>query len=103
DALELALKALQQHVPGNVVCVFGCGGDRDVGKRALMAQAAEKYANKVIITSDNPRSEDPDKIIADVKAGLSQPQYAYCQKDRALAIKYAIEQSPSNSVILIAG
>ncbi|TMP45657.1 UDP-N-acetylmuramoyl-L-alanyl-D-glutamate--2,6-diaminopimelate ligase [Pseudoalteromonas citrea] len=103
DALELALKALQQHVPGNVVCVFGCGGDRDVGKRALMAQAAEKYANKVIITSDNPRSEDPDKIIADVKAGLSQPQYAYCQSDRALAIKYAIEQSPNNSVILIAG
>jgi UDP-N-acetylmuramoyl-L-alanyl-D-glutamate--2,6-diaminopimelate ligase len=103
DALGSALKALQQHVPGNVVCVFGCGGDRDVGKRALMAQAAEKYANKVIITSDNPRSEDPDKIIADVKAGLSQPQYAYCQSDRALAIKYAIEQSPSNSVVLIAG
>ncbi|MBQ4844318.1 UDP-N-acetylmuramoyl-L-alanyl-D-glutamate--2,6-diaminopimelate ligase [Pseudoalteromonas sp. MMG005] len=103
DALALSLQALQQHVPGNVVCVFGCGGDRDRGKRALMAKAAEQYANKVIITSDNPRSENPEQIIADIKAGLSQPQYAYCQSDRALAIRYAIEQSASSSVVLIAG
>ena len=103
DALSLALRALQHHVPGKVVCVFGCGGDRDKGKRALMAQAAEQFADKVIITSDNPRSEPPEEIIKDIKAGLSQPEYAYCEPDRAMAIRYAIEQSSKDSVILVAG
>jgi UDP-N-acetylmuramoyl-L-alanyl-D-glutamate--2,6-diaminopimelate ligase len=103
EALELALQALQQHVPGNVVCVFGCGGDRDKGKRPLMAQAAEQNANKLVITSDNPRSEDPQTIIDDVKAGLSNPEYAVCQIDRADAIRYAIEHAPKNGVVLIAG
>ena len=103
DALALALNALQKHVPGNVTCVFGCGGDRDKGKRPLMAQAAEQFADKLVITSDNPRSEDPDRIIADVKAGLSQPEYATCQPDRAKAIQYAIEHTQSSGVVLIAG
>ncbi|WP_352284798.1 cyanophycin synthetase, partial [Pseudoalteromonas sp. Q18-MNA-CIBAN-0097] len=79
----LALQALQLHVPGGVSCVFGCGGDRDKGKRALMAQAAEQNANKVIITSDNPRSENPDDIIADVAGGLTHPQKAHLEADRA--------------------
>ncbi|CAH9063510.1 UDP-N-acetylmuramoyl-L-alanyl-D-glutamate--2, 6-diaminopimelate ligase [Pseudoalteromonas sp. CIP111854] len=103
EALELALKALQQHVPGNVVCVFGCGGDRDKGKRPLMAQVAERNADKLVITSDNPRSEDPQSIIDDVKAGLSKPEYAVCKIDRAEAIRYAIELAPKNGVVLIAG
>lgn len=103
DALALALQALQQHVPGQVTCVFGCGGDRDKGKRPMMAQAAEQNADKLVITSDNPRSENPDDIIADVKAGLSQPEYAYCQPDRAKAIAYAVEQTSASGVVLVAG
>ncbi|WP_440056247.1 UDP-N-acetylmuramoyl-L-alanyl-D-glutamate--2,6-diaminopimelate ligase [Pseudoalteromonas sp. T1lg65] len=103
DALALALQALRAHVPGKLVCVFGCGGDRDVGKRPEMAQAAEQYADKIIITSDNPRTEDPLKIIADVKAGLIHPEYAVCQPDRGSAIRQAIEEADPQSVILIAG
>lgn len=103
DALALALQALQHHVPGKVTCVFGCGGDRDKGKRPLMAQAAEQNADRLVITSDNPRSEDPLEIINDVKAGLSQPEYAYCDIDRASAIKHAINSSDDDSVVLIAG
>ncbi|XQF92522.1 UDP-N-acetylmuramoyl-L-alanyl-D-glutamate--2,6-diaminopimelate ligase [Pseudoalteromonas espejiana] len=103
DALSLALQALQKHVPGGVSCVFGCGGDRDKGKRALMAQAAEQHADKVIITSDNPRSENPDAIIADVAAGLSHPEKAHLEADRASAISYAINNASAGEVILIAG
>ena len=103
EALALALQALQKHVPGGVSCVFGCGGDRDKGKRVLMAQAAEKNANKVIITSDNPRSEDPNVIIAEVASGLAAPQSAHLEADRASAISYAINNAASNEVVLIAG
>ncbi|MCG7547253.1 UDP-N-acetylmuramoyl-L-alanyl-D-glutamate--2,6-diaminopimelate ligase [Pseudoalteromonas sp. Of7M-16] len=103
EALELTLRALQQHVPGKVSCVFGCGGDRDKGKRPLMARAAEQFADTVIITSDNPRSEDPNTIISDIKAGLREPQYAVSQPDREKAIRYAIEHADENSVVLIAG
>lgn len=103
EALALALQALQQHVPGGVSCVFGCGGDRDKGKRALMAQAVEQNADKVIITSDNPRSENPDAIIADVAQGLAQPTKAYLEADRATAISYAINNAKADEVILIAG
>ncbi|MCK8127349.1 UDP-N-acetylmuramoyl-L-alanyl-D-glutamate--2,6-diaminopimelate ligase [Pseudoalteromonas sp. 2CM39R] len=103
DALALALQALQKHVPGGVSCVFGCGGDRDKGKRPMMAKAAEANADRIIVTSDNPRSEDPDTIIADVVAGLEQPERAHCEADRALAISYAIAQAGADDVILIAG
>ncbi|KZN68442.1 hypothetical protein N478_14860 [Pseudoalteromonas luteoviolacea S4060-1] len=103
EALELALQALQMHVPGKVTCVFGCGGDRDAGKRPMMAKAAELYSDKIIITSDNPRSEDPLTIINDIKAGLSNPEYAVVQPDRAMAIRFAIEHADAESVVLIAG
>ncbi|MBE0387424.1 UDP-N-acetylmuramoyl-L-alanyl-D-glutamate--2,6-diaminopimelate ligase [Pseudoalteromonas luteoviolacea] len=103
EALELALQALQMHVPGRVICVFGCGGDRDKGKRPLMGKAAEAFSDKIVITSDNPRSEEPLTIINDIKAGLSNPEYAVVQPDRALAIKAAIEDADANSVVLIAG
>lgn len=103
DALALALKALQQHVPGKVTCVFGCGGDRDKGKRPLMAKAAAQYANKIIITSDNPRSEDPLQIIADVAAGLTEFSQVTLEADRAKAIEIAINQACADDVILIAG
>ncbi|GEK08268.1 UDP-N-acetylmuramoyl-L-alanyl-D-glutamate--2,6-diaminopimelate ligase [Pseudoalteromonas peptidolytica] len=103
DALALALQALRAHVPGELICVFGCGGDRDKGKRPEMARAAEKFADKLVITSDNPRSEDPNVIIADIKAGLINPEYAVCQPDRGLAIQHAIALADKNSVVLIAG
>lgn len=103
DALALALQALQRHVPGGVSCVFGCGGDRDKGKRVLMAQAAEQFADKVIITSDNPRSEDPHVIINDVAAGLAHPERAHLEADRATAIQFAINNAKAGEVILIAG
>ncbi|MCF2857454.1 UDP-N-acetylmuramoyl-L-alanyl-D-glutamate--2,6-diaminopimelate ligase [Pseudoalteromonas sp. SMS1] len=103
EALVLALQALQQHVPGKVTCVFGCGGDRDKGKRPLMGKAAEQFSDKIVITSDNPRSEAPLTIIHDIKAGLSNPEYAVVQPDRALAIRTAIEGADADSVVLIAG
>ena len=103
DALALALQALQQHVPGGVSCVFGCGGDRDKGKRVLMAQAVEQFADKVIITSDNPRSEDPNEIINDVAAGLTHPKNAHLEADRGAAIQFAIDNAKAGEVILIAG
>lgn len=103
DALALALQALQKHVPGGVSCVFGCGGDRDKGKRPLMAKAAEQNADKLIITSDNPRSEDPLTIIKDVAAGLEKPEQAHLETDRGAAISHAIEQAGPDEVILIAG
>jgi len=103
DALALALQALQQHVPGGVSCVFGCGGDRDKGKRPLMARAAEQNADKVIITSDNPRSEDPMQIITEVAAGLDNPHHAHLEADRGAAIEFAIDNAKENEVVLIAG
>ena len=103
DALALALQALQQHVPGGVSCVFGCGGDRDKGKRPMMARAAEQNADKVIITSDNPRSEDPMQIITEVAAGLDNPHHAHLEADRGAAIEFAIKHAKENEVVLIAG
>lgn len=103
DALALALQALQQHVPGGVSCVFGCGGDRDKGKRPMMAKAAEQYADQLIVTSDNPRSEDPWQIMKDVAAGFSQPEKAHLEADRAAAIAFAIDNANAQDVVLIAG
>lgn len=103
DALFQALTALQSHAPHGITCVFGCGGDRDKGKRPLMAKAAEKLANTVIITNDNPRSEDPQNIISDILAGLSEPEKALVEPDRAKAIALAFNSSPRDALILIAG
>ncbi len=103
DALEQALKALQQHVPGKVTCVFGCGGDRDKGKRPQMAAIAQKYADKVIVTSDNPRTESPIAIIDDILAGFTSLQGVHVESDRARAIASAIAMSAPDSVVLIAG
>lgn len=103
EALALALKALQHHVPGGVTCIFGCGGDRDKGKRALMAQAAQKYSNKIVVTSDNPRTENPDDIINDVLIGFSNMNNVHVEADRGKAITLAVSQASENEVILIAG
>lgn len=103
DALEKALHSTREHTYGDVWCVFGCGGDRDKGKRPLMGQAAEKGADHVIITTDNSRSESPAAIAADIRTGLTQPQSAVDEPDREKAIRHCLEQAAPEDLILVAG
>jgi UDP-N-acetylmuramoyl-L-alanyl-D-glutamate--2,6-diaminopimelate ligase len=103
DALEKTLIFLQKYRTNELVVVFGCGGDRDAGKRPMMGKIAETLSDKVYITSDNPRTEDPKKIIEDIVAGLLAPAKAVSEPDRKLAIKRAVQESKSNAMILIAG
>jgi UDP-N-acetylmuramoyl-L-alanyl-D-glutamate--2,6-diaminopimelate ligase len=103
DAIEQALKALRVHCAGQLWCIFGCGGDRDKGKRPLMAQAAEQFADRVMVTSDNARSENPQNIIDDVLAGLASPEQALSNIDRISAIKQVVAQAKPHDIILLAG
>jgi UDP-N-acetylmuramoyl-L-alanyl-D-glutamate--2,6-diaminopimelate ligase len=106
DALMQALKALRPMTTarkGQLHCIFGCGGDRDSSKRAPMAKAAEDGADLLVLTSDNPRSEPPQTIIAQMVDGLSNPAQAIVCIDRAEAIAQAIEKAKPQDVILIAG
>ncbi|BBP46557.1 UDP-N-acetylmuramoyl-L-alanyl-D-glutamate--2,6-diaminopimelate ligase [Thiosulfatimonas sediminis] len=106
DALEKLLQALSQHQQdSSLMVLFGCGGDRDQQKRPLMAQVAERYADKVFITSDNPRYEDPQQIIEQIVAGLQKPAEAQIEIDRRSAIRSALEQLSvtENAVLVIAG
>lgn len=103
NALEAALRALRPHSRGKLWCVFGCGGMRDTGKRPLMAKLAERLADRIVITSDNPRDEDPLEIIGDIVSGLSRTEFATVIEDRAAAIAWAVEQADSRDVVLIAG
>jgi murE/murF fusion protein len=106
DALDKALHALRplaQARGGQLWCVFGCGGDRDATKRPLMAAVAEKEADMVLVTSDNPRSEKPEHIISQILLGLSHEHCVQVQADRALAIADALAQAAPADVVLIAG
>ena len=103
DALEQALTSLRAHAGGRLVCVFGCGGERDRGKRPQMAAIAEANADAVIVTDDNPRGEDGDAIVADILAGFSHPNAVVVQRDRAMAIARAIGQAGAQDIVLIAG
>ena len=104
DALENALKALQVHKQqGRILAVFGCGGDRDKGKRPEMAKAAEKYADQVIIVDDNPRGESAQAIVEDIKQGLINPEQAIVIHDRKKAILHLLANSQVNDIILVAG
>ncbi len=104
DALERALQAVAGLTDRNLVCVFGCGGDRDRGKRPLMGRAAGALASRVIVTSDNPRSEDPARIIADILPGLEGARaQVTVQADRASAIEEAIIGAEPGDVVLLAG
>ena len=109
DALENTLKSLQKikqetRSQGQVITVFGCGGDRDKTKRPLMAAIAQKYSDFVFMTSDNPRTEDPEMILNDIEKGFQSEFKNYIrQSDRELAIALAIAQAKSGDVILIAG
>lgn len=101
DALEKALQALRVHCQGNLWVVFGCGGDRDIGKRAEMGAIAETNADRVIVTSDNPRSEDPHQIINHIVQGTSRE--VIVESDRRAAIHHGILEADKNDVVLIAG
>ena len=103
DALEQALTSLRAHCAGRLICVFGCGGERDQGKRPQMGAIAEALADRIIVTDDNPRGEDGDVIVAQIVAGLAHPQAATVQRDRAAAIGQALHKSKSGDVVLIAG
>jgi UDP-N-acetylmuramyl-tripeptide synthetase len=106
DAIEKTLRALQPLAAlrgGDMICVLGCGGDRDKSKRPLMAAAAEMYAQQIVLTSDNPRSEDPTAILQDMYAGLKKPQSARTVVDRAQAIAEAVQHARPNDLVLIAG
>lgn len=103
DALEQALASLRDHASAQLICVFGCGGERDVGKRPLMAACAERLADRVIVTDDNPRGEDGDAIVADILAGFARPEAVTVQRDRAQAIARAIGEASANDIVLIAG
>ncbi len=103
DALELVLKSLKPHVRGRLIVVFGAGGDRDAGKRPLMGRVAERLADAVVLTSDNPRGEEPVTILDDIRAGLIRPERATVIEDRATAIAWAIGKAAAADTILVAG
>ncbi|WP_197019072.1 UDP-N-acetylmuramoyl-L-alanyl-D-glutamate--2,6-diaminopimelate ligase [Thioalkalivibrio sp. HK1] len=103
EALLFALKALRSTVPGTLWCIFGCGGERDRGKRAQMARAAQAVADRVIVSDDNPRGEDADAIVADILGGFEAPEAVIVERDRALAIRHAIESAHAGDAVLIAG
>jgi UDP-N-acetylmuramoyl-L-alanyl-D-glutamate--2,6-diaminopimelate ligase len=100
-ALEQVLQALRPHVSGSLVTVFGCGGDRDKGKRQLMGRIACALSDRVVVTSDNPRSEDPLHIMRDIESGCSG-EYSL-EADRAQAISTAVAEANPGDCVVIAG
>ncbi len=103
DALEQVLLATRPHVEGELLLVFGCGGDRDRGKRPLMGAIAQRRADKLVLTSDNPRHESPGQIIDEVRAGMTEEQDLYCEPDRRRAIEHALSAAAPGDMVLIAG
>ncbi|PWK11628.1 UDP-N-acetylmuramoyl-L-alanyl-D-glutamate--2,6-diaminopimelate ligase [Tumebacillus permanentifrigoris] len=105
DSLENALRTVREFAKGRVMCLVGCGGDRDRTKRPIMAKIASEYADLAVLTSDNPRTEDPEAIIDDMEVGVADvEQNRYVRiTDRAEAIRFAIKQAQADDVILIAG
>lgn len=103
DALAQALQSLRSHTRSELICIFGCGGDRDAGKRPLMAATAEELADHLILTDDNPRTEDGDDIIRDMLNGLNQAQEARVVRDRREAIALGVQLARPDDTVLIAG
>ena len=103
DALEKVLEALRPHARGRLTCLFGCGGDRDRGKRPLMAKVAERLADRVIVTDDNPRTEDPQAIFADIRPGFAQAGAVEFIAGRGEAIARVIADAGVDDVIILAG
>lgn len=103
DALRVALLALREHFTGRIWCVFGCGGNRDQGKRPLMAEMAEQFADMLIVTDDNPRTESADEIVRQILLGIEDTSRLIVERDRARAIESAIVGASAGDVVLIAG
>jgi UDP-N-acetylmuramoyl-L-alanyl-D-glutamate--2,6-diaminopimelate ligase len=103
DALEKALRAARLHCRGQLRVVFGCGGDRDAGKRPLMGRIAAELADDLVVTDDNPRTEDPARIVAGILAGVARHTPLVVEHDRALAIRLSLVRSVPDDVVLIAG
>lgn len=103
DALAHVLQSLREHCRGKLWCVFGCGGNRDAGKRAIMGGIVATYADEIIVTDDNPRDEQPQQIIEDIIAGIPATKSAIIEHDRHLAIAHAINCAHAGDVVLIAG
>ncbi|HSG87743.1 MAG TPA: UDP-N-acetylmuramoyl-L-alanyl-D-glutamate--2,6-diaminopimelate ligase [Pseudomonadales bacterium] len=103
DALEQALQVLRKHFDRALICVFGCGGERDAGKRPEMARAAARWADRIIVTDDNPRGEDGDAIVADIVAGMAENTAYAVERDRRRAIEQACSAARAGDVVLIAG
>jgi UDP-N-acetylmuramoyl-L-alanyl-D-glutamate--2,6-diaminopimelate ligase len=103
DALGKALTALREHCSGRLWCVFGCGGERDAGKRPEMGAIAEQLADELVVTDDNPRREDGAAIVAAILGGLTRPHRAHVERDRAAAIRLALREAGPGDAVLIAG
>ena len=103
DGLVNALAASRPFTHGRLICVFGCGGDRDRGKRPQMAAIAARLADRVVVTSDNPRTEDPQQILDNVVTGIPAGSDLLVEGDRAKAIASAIAEAEPNDLVLVAG
>ena len=103
DGLEKALAAVREHFSGQLHCVVGCGGERDTGKRPLMAAAAEAGADRLILTSDNPRGEDPQAIVDAMLKGTSNPSAVVLELDRRTAVNQAVAAAAPGDVVMVAG
>ena len=98
------MKASRVYTKGKIICVFGCGGDRDTMKRPMMGEIAGKLAGFTVITSDNPRTEDPESIVAQIEEGIKKTSGKYkVVVDRKKAIEFALRQAQRNDLVLIAG
>ena len=104
ESLENILHAVNSQTRGRVITVFGCGGDRDSGKRPIMGEISGRIADYTFITSDNPRTEDPQKIVDQIEEGIKKTKGKYVAiVDRIEAIKYAINMANKNDIIVLAG
>ena len=104
DGVEQVLRGVREHhEEGRIFCILGCGGDRDKGKRPIMAIKASVYSDVAIFTSDNPRTEDPQRILADMASGVNEANNVVLIEDRLKAIEYAMEKATENDCIVIAG
>ena len=104
DAVENILKSVKEYTEGRLICLFGCGGNRDATKRPKMAAAAAEYADRLIITSDNPRNEDPEAIIGDILKGIENTDIPYdVVVDRRDAIYYGLKIAEKGDIIVLAG
>lgn len=103
NALSMVCQSVAEHCRGKLWCVFGCGGDRDKVKRPLMARAAEQFCDKIVVTSDNPRHEEPEKIIEDITKGFASMKNVEIIIDRRTAIQKAITQASGDDIVLLAG